>query len=80
MIEEQKIDMVINIPTHKSKRLEYNFLTCCMTVNFGIPLLTNMQLVKVFAEAVIMHEKDGLVGFDPESWFEHYKDEKNDGA
>jgi len=80
MIEEQKIDMVINIPTHKSKRLEDNFLTCYITVVLGIPVLMNPQLVKVFANAVIMHKKDGLVGFDPESWFEHYKDEKNDGA
>eukprot|EP00592_Proboscia_alata_P019572 CAMPEP_0194419310 /NCGR_PEP_ID=MMETSP0176-20130528/18500_1 /TAXON_ID=216777 /ORGANISM="Proboscia alata, Strain PI-D3" /LENGTH=1537 /DNA_ID=CAMNT_0039226239 /DNA_START=109 /DNA_END=4722 /DNA_ORIENTATION=- len=80
MIKEKQIDMVINIPTHKSKRLDDNFLTRRTAVDFGIPLLTNLQLVKVFADAVAMHKKDGLVGLDPQSLFEHYEDEKDDDA
>ena len=80
VIKEKQIDMVIDIPTHKLKRFEHNFLTRRTAVDFGILLLTNLQLVKVFANAVAMHKKDGLVGLDPQSLFEHYENEKDDDA
>eukprot|EP00593_Proboscia_inermis_P002097 CAMPEP_0171293644 /NCGR_PEP_ID=MMETSP0816-20121228/1938_1 /TAXON_ID=420281 /ORGANISM="Proboscia inermis, Strain CCAP1064/1" /LENGTH=161 /DNA_ID=CAMNT_0011764713 /DNA_START=27 /DNA_END=513 /DNA_ORIENTATION=- len=80
MIKEKKIGMVINIPHPQSKRLKDYLLTRRTAVDFGIPLLTNLQLVKVFADAVAMHKKDGLVGLDPQSLFEHYEDEKDDDA
>ena len=51
MSREKEICMVVNVPTYESKRLEDNFLMRRTAVDFGIPLLTNMQLVKVFADA-----------------------------
>ena len=80
LMKEDKIDLVINIPTYESKRLEDNFLMRRTAMDFGIPLLTNHNLVKVFTDAVTQHKKGELIGLDPDSLFDHYKDENQDDA
>jgi len=79
-IKNEKIDLVVNIPTHKSKRLEDNYLMRRTAVDFGVPLLTNLQLVKVFTDAAAKHKKGELVGLDPHSLFDHYQHESNEDA
>jgi carbamoyl-phosphate synthase (ammonia) len=71
---------VINVPTHESTRLEDNFLMRRTAVDFGIPLLTNMQLVKVFTNAMFKYKNGDLVGLKPDSLFEHYAKETNEEA
>jgi carbamoyl-phosphate synthase (ammonia) len=78
LIKSGTIGMVINIPTYESKRLEDNFQMRRTAVDFGIPLLTNVQLVKVFADAVQAHDRDS--GLEPTTLFEHYQDEKSSDA
>jgi carbamoyl-phosphate synthase (ammonia) len=73
MIKNGDIGLVINIPTYESKRLEDNYLMRRTAVDFGIPLLTNTQLVKVFANAVAEHDRDK--GLEPKTLFEHYQTE-----
>lgn len=80
LIKNKDISMVINIPTHKSTRLEDNFLMRRTAVDFGVPLLTNMNLVKMFTDAVYMHKQDKLVGLEPKTLFEHYEKEKDSDA
>jgi len=82
MLKSNEIGLVINIPTHESTRLEDNFLMRRTAVDFGIPLLTNMQLVKVFTEAIHKNtEKHGeMLGLNPSSLFEHYRTESNADA
>ena len=75
-LKEGKIDMTINIPTHESDRLEDNYEMRRTTVDFGVPLLTNLQLVKVFADAAKMKKRGELLGLSPKSLFEHYQEEK----
>mmetsp|Transcript_26616 Transcript_26616/g.54848 ORF Transcript_26616/g.54848 Transcript_26616/m.54848 type:complete len:81 (+) Transcript_26616:1-243(+) len=72
--------MVVNVPTYESKRLEDNFLMRRTAVDFGIPLLTNMNLVKVFADAASKHVKGELVGLDAQTLFEHYQSETDEDA
>merc|ERR1712085_227340 len=48
LIKSGDIGLVINIPNHESKRLEDNYHMRRTAVDFGIPLLTNTNLVKVF--------------------------------
>jgi carbamoyl-phosphate synthase (ammonia) len=80
LIRSGEIGLVVNIPTHESTRLEDNFLMRRTSVDFGIPLLTNMNLVKVFADAVYQHKQGGLVGLEPSSLFEHYAKESDADA
>lgn len=75
LIKNDVIGLCINIPTHESKRLEDNYLMRRTAVDFGVPLLTNTQLVKVFADAVHAHDRDQ--GLEPKTLFEHYASEKN---
>lgn len=80
LIRSDEIGLVINIPTHESTRLEDNFQMRRTAVDFGIPLLTNMQLVKCFADAVYKHNNEGMLGLKPESLFEHYEKESDADA
>lgn len=79
-IKSDKIDLVINVPTHNSKRTEDNYLMRRTAVDFGVPLLTNLQLVKVFADAVYKYRSGELDGLKPETLFEHYQAETDADA
>jgi hypothetical protein len=57
-----KIDLVINLPTPESKQVENNYLMRRTAVDFGVPLLTNIHLVKLFAEAITKYKKGELIG------------------
>lgn len=79
-LREKKIDLVINLPTHASKRLEDNYAVRRTAVDFGIPLLTNLNLVKLFTSALTSNKKQKLVGLDPDSLFDYYAREKPEEA
>jgi carbamoyl-phosphate synthase (ammonia) len=78
LIRNKQIGLCINIPTHESKRLDDNFQMRRTAVDFGVPLLTNTKLVKVFADAVYAHDRNK--GLDAKTLFEHYADEKDSEA
>jgi carbamoyl-phosphate synthase (ammonia) len=80
LIKNDQISLVINIPNHNSQRLEDNFLLRRTAVDFGIPLLTQMTLVKLFSDAIYKHQKEGLVGLEPKTLFEHYQAEQDSDA
>mmetsp|Transcript_22159 Transcript_22159/g.33167 ORF Transcript_22159/g.33167 Transcript_22159/m.33167 type:complete len:904 (+) Transcript_22159:3-2714(+) len=82
LIESNDVGLVINIPTHESKRLEDNYLMRRSAVDFGIPLLTNMNLVKCFTDAVYKNkmEPGKMLGLHPQSLFEHYETESENEA
>ena len=80
MIREKDICMVVNVPTYESKRLEDNYLMRRSAVDFGIPLMTNMNLFKVFADAAHLHSKGEISGLDPKKLFEHYQSETDADA
>lgn len=80
-IREKKIDLVINLPTHDSKRLEDNYAVRRTAVDFGIPLLTNLNVVKLFTSALVYDKKTSkLVGLHPDSLFDFYAREKPEEA
>uniref|UniRef100_A0A7S2PNJ6 Carbamoyl phosphate synthase arginine-specific large chain n=1 Tax=Skeletonema marinoi TaxID=267567 RepID=A0A7S2PNJ6_9STRA len=80
MIREKDICMVVNVPTYESKRLEDNFLMRRSAVDFGIPLMTNMNLFKVFADAANLHSKGEISGLESKKLFEHYQGETDADA
>lgn len=79
-ITNNEMDLVINIPTYESKRLEDNFQMRRTAVDHGVPLLTNMNLVQVFTDAITEHKKGEMVGLTPSSLFEHYNKEEDKDA
>jgi carbamoyl-phosphate synthase (ammonia) len=80
MIKNEQVGLVINIPTHESKRLEDNYHMRRTAVDFAVPLLTNMQLVQDFADAMYKYKKEGMVGLEPATLFEHYQKESDSDA
>ena len=81
MIKNDEINLVINVPTHKSTRLQDNYQMRRTAVDFGVPLLTNMNLVQCFTDAVYKHHREGgLVGLEPKTLFEHYAQESDADA
>ena len=80
MLKNEEIGLVINVPSHKSKRLEDNYQMRRTAVDFGVPLLTNMNLVKMFTDSVSKHKKEKLVGLEPKTLFEHYQAETDADA
>lgn len=71
---------MINLPTHDSKQLEHNYTIRRTAVDFGIPLLTNFNLVKLFTSAMVLDKKNKLVGLYPDSLFDYYRREKPEEA
>jgi carbamoyl-phosphate synthase (ammonia) len=80
LIRNKEIGLVINIPTHNSTKLEDNFQMRRVAVDFGIPLLTNMNLVKMFTDAVYKHKHEKLIALEPKTLFEHYAQESDEDA
>uniref|UniRef100_A0A671T8W3 Carbamoyl-phosphate synthase [ammonia], mitochondrial n=1 Tax=Sinocyclocheilus anshuiensis TaxID=1608454 RepID=A0A671T8W3_9TELE len=52
LIGEGHIDLVVNLPNNNTKFLKDNFQIRRMAVDYGVPLITNFQVVKLFAEAI----------------------------
>uniref|UniRef100_A0A3Q1I509 carbamoyl-phosphate synthase (ammonia) n=1 Tax=Acanthochromis polyacanthus TaxID=80966 RepID=A0A3Q1I509_9TELE len=52
LISEGHIDLVVNLPNNNTRHLKANFLIRRMAVDHGVPLITNYQVVKLFAEAI----------------------------
>ncbi|XP_029314740.1 carbamoyl-phosphate synthase [ammonia], mitochondrial [Cottoperca gobio] len=52
LISEGLIDLVVNLPNNNSRFLKDNFLIRRMAIDHSVPLITNYQVVKLFAEAI----------------------------
>jgi len=74
-IKEGKIDMVVNLPTSASHQVENNYLIRRTAVDFDVPMLTNMQLVKLFVESMAKHKDEPMLGLSTDSLFNHYEKE-----
>ena len=68
-IADGKIDLVINIPKNiKKNELDNDYLIRRKAIDFNVPLLTNLQLAKRFAEAIHTTSLDNL---NVKSWDEY---------
>lgn len=64
-----KLDLVINIPKNfQEEELTNDYIIRRKAVDFGIPLITNLQLAKRFVESL---DHADLAGMDPMSWHEY---------
>nr|AAD43968.1 carbamoyl-phosphate synthetase III [Oreochromis grahami] len=52
LISEGHIDLVVNLPNNNTRHVKDNFLIRRMAVDHRVPLITNFQVVKLFAEAI----------------------------
>ncbi|MCB2231015.1 carbamoyl-phosphate synthase (glutamine-hydrolyzing) large subunit [bacterium] len=68
-IRDRKVDLVINIPKdYRKEELTNDYMIRRAAVDYGVPLITNLQLAQRFAEAVYRVPIEGLVA---RSW-SHY--------
>ena len=68
-IADGKIDLVINIPKNIEKEeLDNDYLIRRKAVDFGIPLITNLQLAKRFVEAI---QTNSIENLKIKSWDEY---------
>lgn len=75
LIEDGVVDLVINLPTRESTNPKDNYLIRRKAVDFGVPLLTNLQLVELFTESIDKYQEGGMVGLEPNSLFDYYRSE-----
>ncbi len=69
VIQSRKVDLVINIPKNASAdELTNDYLIRRTAVDFGVPLLTNLQLAQRFAQALCHKSLDSL---EVRSWKSH---------
>jgi carbamoyl-phosphate synthase (ammonia) len=80
LISDKEIDLVVNLPTSSSTELQNNFATRRTAVDFGVPLLTNAQLFKMFVEAIEKHKAGKLQFTQADSLFDYYRREKPEEA
>ena len=68
-IANGKIDLVINIPKNIEKEeLDNDYLIRRKTIDFNVPLITNLQLAKRFVEAL---HRTSLNDLKIKSWNEY---------
>uniref|UniRef100_A0A673B5L5 Carbamoyl-phosphate synthase [ammonia], mitochondrial n=1 Tax=Sphaeramia orbicularis TaxID=375764 RepID=A0A673B5L5_9TELE len=70
LISKGHIDLVVNLPNNNTRLIKDNFLIRRMAIDHGVPLITNYQVVKLFAEAISYADE-----LDTTSLF-HYRDTK----
>jgi carbamoyl-phosphate synthase large subunit len=70
-LSAKRIDLVINIPkSSQEEELNNDYLIRRRTVDFGIPLITDIQLAQRFVEAI---DRKGLDDLQVKSWMEYRK-------
>lgn len=71
LISEGDIDLVVNLPNNNTRQIKDNFIIRRMAIDHGVPLITNYQVVKLFAEAIGYADE-----IDTTSLF-HYRDKES---
>jgi carbamoyl-phosphate synthase (ammonia) len=79
-LQEGHLDLVINLPTSDSVETENNYRIRRTTVDFSIPLLTNLSLARLFVESMDRHHKKPLLGLEAGSLFDYYRNEPEEDA
>ncbi len=68
----KRIDLVINIPkNYQEEELTNDYLIRRSTVDFGIPLITDIQLAQRFVEAI---DRKGIDDLQVKSWADYRHD------
>ncbi|ELU17498.1 hypothetical protein CAPTEDRAFT_183040 [Capitella teleta] len=52
LIQDREMDMVINLPNHNTRYVHDNYLIRRSAIDARVPLLTNFEIVKLFAESM----------------------------
>ncbi|XP_048390724.1 carbamoyl-phosphate synthase [ammonia], mitochondrial isoform X1 [Stegostoma tigrinum] len=52
LIHDGAIDLVINLPNNNTRFMRENYLIRRMAIDHAVPLITNFQVAKLFAEAI----------------------------
>ena len=77
MLSDKEVDLVVNIGGSSKTDAEKNYLSRRSAVDFGVPLLTNPQLFKMFAQALDKNQRGEIMITQADSLFDYYAKEKN---
>ena len=80
-IKAKQIELVINIPNHRSSTNKVgDFLLRRTAVDHAIPLITNQRLAALLADSLERHTRTPMVGLVPTALADHYKSENDKDA
>jgi carbamoyl-phosphate synthase (ammonia) len=75
-IREKAVDLVVNIHGNKPTQPQGNFLIRRAASDFAVPLLTNVHLLEMLADALEENARAPMVGLHPTTLFDFYAREK----
>lgn len=71
-LKDGTIDLVINLPNAESTQIAHNYVVRRTAADFGIPMFTNLQVAKMFVEAISMYKRGEIV-LSPETLTSYYE-------
>ena len=80
LIRTKAAGLVINVDGNAAAHAQGNYLLRRAACDFAVPLMTNMNLVAAFADAMEENARRPLVGLSPQTLFDHYAKEKASDA
>lgn len=79
-IRAKTVGLVINLNGAEPADAQGNYLLRRAACDFAVPLMTNLNLVAAFADAVEENVRRPLAGLSPQTLFDHYAKEKSSDA
>ena len=79
-IRQKSVALVLNIHGNAPEHPQGNVLLRRAAADFAVPLLTNMNLVSMFADALEENARNPMVGLSPQTLFDYYAREKASDA
>jgi len=76
LLRNKGIDLVINLPRYDGTETDTFFDIRRTAVDFGVPLVTQPELVKLFVECLWRHKRGDFTGLRADSLRDHYEWEK----
>eukprot|EP00516_Mucochytrium_quahogii_P003405 CAMPEP_0203757240 /NCGR_PEP_ID=MMETSP0098-20131031/10354_1 /ASSEMBLY_ACC=CAM_ASM_000208 /TAXON_ID=96639 /ORGANISM=" , Strain NY0313808BC1" /LENGTH=1536 /DNA_ID=CAMNT_0050649407 /DNA_START=142 /DNA_END=4752 /DNA_ORIENTATION=+ len=75
VVQEKEIDLVFMFANNFSRRQDTNYRVRRLATDYGVPLVTNLQVAAMLCEAFKQVE-DGTLVMEPNTLKEYYKDEE----
>ena len=79
-IERRELEMVLMFSNQFSERTVSNYAIRRLAVDYGVPLITNVQVAKLFAESLEALGGHAGLALDPRSVHEWYEARQVSGA
>lgn len=79
-IKTKEIDLVVSVPSRSTGNAGGEYLLRRVATDYNVPLLTNMRLVEMLADALEKHSHTPMTALSPDKLGEYYSREKPSDA